>query len=92
MGYGDVQQIGNLLQFVKEYTKKFFYHLDQEIPSELDFNSIQNEMKTSNIFDAAIEYYKKIYEYLLEFELLDLYKNFNKDEIEDKSVKRLIEE
>lgn len=93
MGYGDVQQVGNLLQFVKEYTKKFFIHHEQEIPPELDFNSIQNEMKTSNIFDSAIEYYKKIYKYLLDFELLDLYKNYkNEEEIETKSVKTLIQE
>ena len=49
MGYGDIQQVGNLLQFVKKYTKNFFDSNNRAIPSDLDFNSIQNEMKTSNL-------------------------------------------
>jgi len=75
-GYGEEESVGNLLQYVKDHTSKFFESLDQDIPSELNFMEIQNKMKTSNVHEAAIEYYKNLYSFLEEFELLGSYANF----------------
>lgn len=76
-GYGDTDTFENLLQYVKEYTTKFFDYLEQDIPAELEFTKIQKSIKSSNIHEAAIKYYEKLYDYFEEFELLDTYAEFD---------------
>jgi hypothetical protein len=93
-GYGDEQRTTNLLQFVKEYTAKFFNLKQIELPRDLDFNNIQMSMKTSVIHDAAIEYYQRLYAYLNEKGLYEEYKHSTGDLMfeESKTLKVLVQD